>query len=215
MCVGQNPASPSAARPESPALTWTRTLWTLTCNVRPWRSPAKQGVFDPMEPESMNAQSSVTQPGPRRCDGAHDTGNLLPPAGGTNGPGRDGVDGSTHRTRAVWRRRARHCAHRRAQGAGGTARADLVRDRHQHGRDRRGHVRCGAVAGRDGEDRPRSRLERDLPGQAAARRNRRPAQDRRLQDAVRAGVRRQGRRARAAQGRARRASRSSRSSAPW
>ena len=69
-----------------------------------------------------------------------------------------------------------------------------------------GDVRGGPDAGGDGEARPRGQLGRDLPGQAAARGNRGPAQDRRLQDAVRARVRRQGRRAGAAQGRARRRS---------
>ena len=106
-----------------------------------------------------------------------------------------------HRPRAVRRRRARHRARRRAQGAGGTAGADPLRHRHQHGRDRRRHLRRRASAGRDGEDRPRRRLGRDLPRPPAARGDRRPAQGRRLQDAVRAGVRREGRRARAAQGR--------------
>ncbi len=63
---------------------------------------------------------------------------------------------------------------------------------------------AGRTPAGDGEARPRSQLGGDLPGQAPARRNRGPPQDRRLQDAVRARIRRQRWRAGAAQGRARR-----------
>ena len=152
----------------------------------------------------MNAQLKSRNRALAVATATYDSGNSLSPAAGANGTGRAALDGSPHRPRAVGRRGARHCARGRAQGSRRIARADLVRDRNQHGRDRRGDVRGGPDACGDGEARPRGQLGGDLPGQAPARGNRGPPQDRRLQDAVRARVRPQGWRAGAAQGRARR-----------
>ena len=80
-----------------------------------------------------------------------------------------------------------------------------LRHRHQHGRDRRRHLRRRARRRRELEKLVLAadwdEIFRDQPPRDEIAD---PAQGRRLQDAVRAGVRRQGRRARAAQGRHRR-----------
>ena len=130
---------------------------------------------------------------------------------GASGAGRRRDDGrsgahrrAAHRPRAVRRRRARHRARRRPQGARGDAHPDPLRDRHEHGRHRRRHVRRGRDAREAAGGRPQDQLGRSLPRPAAAGGNRDPAQGGRLQDAVPARVRREGRRPRAADGRDRR-----------
>ena len=92
---------------------------------------------------------------------------------------------AAHRARAVRRRRPWHRARRRSEGPRGTAGAGALRRRHQHGGDRRRHLRGRPFDAGNGDHRARGRLGGDLPRQAAAPRDRGPPQDRRLQAAVR------------------------------
>ena len=130
-----------------------------------WRMAA----FATVDGASNHERIEQSHPPSTRCfDSSHATCDLLRRAVGANGPARSACGSAAHRPCALRRRCARHRACRRPQGAGGDAGADPLRDGHQHGRDRRRHLRLREAAGRDGEDRPRGGLGRDLPRSATS-----------------------------------------------